>query len=55
MIGFFGPLTGLSAAQQIFQHPIPFEESLIVAFISSLFITGSSIGYELRKIGERKR
>ena len=55
MIGFFGPLTGSSVAQQIYQNTISFEQSLVVGLLGSLLTTGLSIGYELRKIGERKR
>ena len=49
VVGFCAPLIGVSVIG------IAFQEAVIAALIGSLITTGLSIGYELRKIGEKKR
>ena len=48
MVGFFAPLVGISIVG------IAFQEAVTAALIGSLITTGLSIGYEMRRYGEKK-
>ena len=53
-ISFFSPLVSLNVAQSYFSIPISFEQTIIISFLSSLFVTGLSVSRELEKYGRAK-
>ena len=50
-ISFFSPLVGGNVAESIYDIGLTFEMSLVIAFISALFVTGLSISKEAAEWG----
>ena len=54
-VSFFSPLISGNIAEQIFEMGISFEDTLIIAGLSSIFVTGYTMSKELRDWGREKR
>ena len=54
-ISFFSPLISGNLAEQIFGMGISFEDTLIIAGLSSIFVTGYTMSRELRDWGRQKK
>ena len=54
-ISFFSPLISGNLAEQIFEMGISFEDTLIIAGLSSIFVTGYTMSKELRDWGREKK
>ena len=50
-ISFFSPLVGGNVAESIYDIGLTFEMSIVIAFISALFVTGLSISKEAAEWG----
>jgi hypothetical protein len=50
-ISFFSPLVGSNVAESIYDIGLTFEMSIVIAFISALFVTGLSISKEAAEWG----
>lgn len=51
-VSFFGPLTGGTVANSIYNLGMSFEQQLVIAAISSIFVTGLVLSREAeRKYG----
>ena len=53
-ISFFGPLTGATVANSIYNINITFEQQLSIAAVSSIFVTGLVLAREAERYGRRK-
>lgn len=53
-ISFFSPLVSGNIADQIFEIGISFEDTLLIAGLSSIFVTGLAMSKELRDWGRSK-
>jgi hypothetical protein len=53
-VSFFGPLVGTGVAETIYNTGLSFEQSIVIAVISSLFATGLSISKEVQHYGYEK-
>lgn len=53
-VAFFGPLVGGNAAETLYDVGLNFEQTLVIAFLSSLLVTGLFISRELEKVGKAK-
>jgi len=51
-ISFFSPLVGGNVAESIYDIGLTFEMSIVIAFISALFVTGLSISKEASEWGK---
>ncbi len=51
---FFGPLVGGNIAGTLFNIDISFQETLIIAFVASIFQTGLVLSREAKYYGEKK-
>jgi len=52
-VAFFGPLTGGTVANSIYDLGLSFEQQLVIAAISSIFVTGLVLSREAeRKYGK---
>jgi hypothetical protein len=54
-ISFFSPLISGNVAETIFEMGISFEDTLIIAGLSSIFVTGYTMSKELRDWGRKKK
>ncbi len=54
-ISFFSPLISGNLAEQIFEMGISFEDTVIIAGLSSIFVTGYTMSKELRDWGRTKK
>ncbi|MDC3257215.1 hypothetical protein OAU44_00405 [bacterium] len=54
-ISFFSPLISGNLAEQIFEMGISFEDTLIIAGLSSIFVTGYTMSKELRDWGRERK
>mgnify|MGYP005643335103 FL=1 len=52
-VSFFSPLVSGNIAETVFNMGLTFEQTLIIAFISSIFVTGLTISRELEKYGKK--
>jgi hypothetical protein len=53
-ISFFSPLVSGNIADQIFEIGISFEDTLVIAGLSAIFVTGLAMSKELRDWGRSK-
>ena len=53
-VSFFSPLVSGNIAETVFDMGLTFEQTLIIALISSIFITGLTISRELEKFGKSR-
>jgi len=53
-VSFFSPLVSGNVADTLFDIGMTFEQTLIIALISSLFVTGLTISRELEKFGKKE-
>jgi hypothetical protein len=53
-VSFFSPLVSGNVASTMFNIPITFEQTLIIALFSSLFVTGLTFSRELERYGKKK-
>ena len=53
-VSFFSPLVSGNVASTMFDIPITFEQTLVIALFSSLFVTGLTFSRELERYGKRK-
>ena len=51
-VSFFSPLVGGNVAESIYDVGLSFEMSLLIAFISAIFVTGLSISKETAEWGK---
>jgi|TARA_R110000824_G_C15225974_1_gene678016 hypothetical protein len=51
-VSFFSPLVGGNVAESIYDIGLSFEMSLLIAFISAIFVTGLSISKETAEWGK---
>ena len=51
-ISFFSPLVGGNVAESIYDIGLTFEMSLMIAFVSAIFVTGLSISKEAAEWGK---
>ena len=54
-ISFFSPLISGNVAETIFEIGISFQDTLIIAGLSSVFVTGYAMSKELRDWGREKK
>ena len=54
-LSFFGPLASTNVAETYFELGLTFEQTLVIAFISSLISTGYVISGEAKKYGENRK
>jgi hypothetical protein len=54
-ISFFSPLISGNVAETIFEMGISFQDTLIIAGLSSIFVTGYTMSKELRDWGRKKK
>lgn len=54
-VSFFSPVLATNAADNIFDLNMTFEQSLIISFISAMFVTALTISREVEKYGKRRR
>jgi hypothetical protein len=53
-VSFFSPLVSGNIAETVFEIGLTFEQTLIIALISSIFVTGLTISRELEKYGKTR-
>ncbi len=53
-VSFFSPLVSGNIAETVFEIGLTFEQTLIIALISSVFVTGLTISRELEKYGKSR-
>ena len=53
-VSFFSPLVSGNVADTIFDIGLTFEQTIIIAFFSSIFVTGLTISRELEKYGKKE-
>ena len=53
-VSFFSPLVSGNIAETVFDMGLTFEQTLIIALISSIFVTGLTISRELEKFGKSR-
>ena len=54
-ISFFSPLISGNLAEQVFEIGINFQDTLLIAGLSSLIVTGLAMSKELRDWGRTKK
>ena len=54
-ISFFSPLVSGNIAEQMFKMGISFQDTLLIAGLSSVFVTGYTMSKELREWGRRTK
>ena len=54
-ISFFSPLISGNVAETMFDIGISFQDTVIIAGLSSVFVTGLAMSKELRDWGQRKK
>ena len=53
-ISFFGPLTGTTVADSLYDINLTFEQQLVIAAVASMFVTGLVLSREAERYGKRK-
>lgn len=53
-VSFFSPLVSGNIAETVFNMGLTFEQTLIIALISSVFVTGLTVSRELEKFGKSR-
>ena len=53
-LSFFSPLVSGNIAETVFNMGLTFEQTLIIALISSVFVTGLTVSRELEKFGKSR-
>ena len=53
-VSFFSPLVSGNIAETVFDMGLTFEQMLVIALISSVFVTGLTISRELEKYGKSR-
>lgn len=53
MVSFFAPLTGGNVANTLFNIDLEFWQTVLIALISSIFVTGLVLGKEITAYGKR--
>ena len=53
-VSFFSPLVSGNIAETVFDMGLTFEQTLIIALISSVFVTGLTVSRELEKFGKSR-
>jgi len=53
-VSFFSPLVSGNIAETVFNMGLSFEQTLIIALISSVFVTGLTVSRELEKFGKSR-
>ena len=53
-VSFFSPLVSGNIAETVFDMGLTFEQTLVIALISSVFVTGLTISRELEKYGKSR-
>lgn len=53
-VSFFSPLVSGNVADTVFDIGLTFEQTIIIAFLSSIFVTGLTISRELEKYGKKE-
>ena len=53
-VSFFSPLISGNIAETVFNMGLTFEQTLIIALISSVFVTGLTVSRELEKFGKSR-
>ena len=51
-ISFFSPLVGGNVAESIYDVGLTFEMTIVIAFVSAIFVTGLSISKEASEWGK---
>ncbi len=54
-LSFFGPLASTNVAETYFDLGLTFDQTVIIAFISSLISTGYVISGEAKRYGEKRK
>ena len=53
-VSFFSPLVSGNIAETIFDMGLTLEQTIIIALISSVFVTGLTISREMEKYGKSR-
>ncbi len=53
-VSFFSPLVSGNVASTMFEIPITFEQTIIIALFSSVFVTGLTFSRELERYGKSR-
>jgi hypothetical protein len=53
-VSFFGPLVSGNVAETIYDIGLSFQETVIIALVSSFFVTGLVFFREVERIGQEK-
>lgn len=53
-VSFFSPLVSGNIAETIFDIGLTLEQTIIIALISSVFVTGLTLSREMEKYGKSK-
>jgi len=53
-VSFFGPLVSSNIAETIYGIGLTFEQTLVIAGVSSIFVTGLVLSREAERLGKRK-
>lgn len=53
-VSFFSPLVSGNIAESAFDVGITFEQTILIALLSSIFVTGLTVSRELEKIGRKR-
>lgn len=54
-VAFFGPLVGGNAAETLYDVGLSFEQTIVIALLSSLLVTGLFISRELEKYAKKEK
>jgi len=54
-VSFFGPLVSGNVAETIYDIGLTFENTLVIAGISSVFVTGLVLSREAEKYGRKRQ
>ncbi len=54
-VSFFGPLGSTNVAETYYDIGLSFEQTVFIAFLSSLIQTGYVISVEVRNLGEKRK
>ena len=52
-VSFFGPLVSGNVAETIYDIGLTFEQTIVIAGISSLFVTGLVLAREAERLGKK--
>ena len=53
-VSFFGPLVSGNVAETIYDIGLTFEQTIVIAGLSSIFVTGLVLSREVEKLGNKK-